>query len=340
MTLTEVVLPGVVPPEGVEVRTRSVPVPGVGEVLVAVEATGVSFAERAMLRGRYYDQPKFPFVPGYDLVGVIAAVGPQVDPAVVGTRVAALTKVGGWTTHAVVRFDEAVTVPSGLTPVQAECLVVNGITAWRMLHGKAKVRAGQTVLVHGATSGVGSILVQLAMAAGARVIGTAKVERHEDLRAIGVVPVDSRGGDVPGRVLAVAPGGVAAVFDHVGGPGLVDSWKLVARGGVLVSYGNASSIDSQGSAWGPVLETLPRVWAWNLLPNGRRAYFFNVWAWKSLRPQWFRARLREDLAALFAAGQRGDVVAKVGAELPLAEAGKALRMAENRSVEGKIVLIP
>jgi NADPH:quinone reductase-like Zn-dependent oxidoreductase len=294
-----------------------------------------------MLRGRYYDQPAFPFVPGYDLVGTIKAVGADVDPAVVGTRVAALTKVGGWTTHAVVRVDETVAVPAGITPAEAECLVVNGITAWRMLHGKAKVKAGQTVLVHGATSGVGSILVQLAMAAGVRVIGTAKAERHADLRAIGVTPVDSRGGDIPARVRAIAPKGVAAVFDHVGGPGLVDSWKLVARGGTLVSYGNASSIDqTSGSAWGPVLQVMPRVWAWNLLPNGRSAYFFNIWAWKSVRPTWFRDRLREDLSALFAAQRRGDVVAKIGVELPLVEAARALRMAESRSVEGKIVLIP
>ena len=78
---TEVVLPGVVEPDGLVLRTRELPAPGRGQVTVAVAATGVSMAEQSMRRGRYPGQPKFPFVPGYDLVGTITAVGPGVDPA-------------------------------------------------------------------------------------------------------------------------------------------------------------------------------------------------------------------------------------------------------------------
>src|ERR1700712_4671113 len=86
VTATEVVFPGVVEPDGVVLRTRMLPDPGRGEVLVAVAATGVSMAEQSMRRGRYPGQPKFPFVPGYDVVGTVTATGPEVDPSLVGTR--------------------------------------------------------------------------------------------------------------------------------------------------------------------------------------------------------------------------------------------------------------
>src|SRR5688572_20371004 len=165
---TEVVLPGVVDPGGLQLRTSPIPDPGAGQVLIRMEATGVSFAEQQMRRGRYYDQPPFPFVPGYDLVGVVQAVGAGVPPGLAGQRVAALTKVGGWASHAVIDAADLVPVPAGLDPAEAETVVVNGITAWQMLHRKAGVRSGQTILVHGANGGVGSTLAQLARLAGVR----------------------------------------------------------------------------------------------------------------------------------------------------------------------------
>ncbi|MEU7054312.1 alcohol dehydrogenase catalytic domain-containing protein, partial [Streptomyces eurythermus] len=168
-TMVEVVLPGRVEPEGLQVRHGAVPSAGPGQVVVRMEATGVSFAEQQMRRGRYYDQPPFPFVPGYDLVGTVAATGEGVDAGLVGTRVAALLKVGGWASHVVLDAADLVPVPDGIGAAAAETVVINGITAWQMLHRKARVRAGQTVLVHGANGGVGSVLVQLARAAGARV---------------------------------------------------------------------------------------------------------------------------------------------------------------------------
>ena len=166
--LVEVVLPGKVEPEGLEIRHGAVPTAGPGQVVIRMEATGVSFAEQQMRRGRYYDQPPFPFVPGYDLVGVVLATGEGVEPTLVGTRVAALLKVGGWASHVLVDAADLVPVPEGVGAAEAETVVVNGVTAWQMLHRKAQVRAGQTVLVHGANGGVGSVLVQLALAAGVK----------------------------------------------------------------------------------------------------------------------------------------------------------------------------
>ena len=338
--LVEVVLPGKVEPEGLQIRHGAVPTAGPGQVVIRMEATGVSFAEQQMRRGRYYDQPAFPFVPGYDLVGTVLATGEGVEPGLVGTRVAALIKVGGWASHVLVDAADVVAVPEGVGAAEAETVVVNGITAWQMLHRKARIRAGQTILVHGANGGVGSVLVQLAQAAGVKVIGTASARHHDALRERGVVPVDYRTEDVAARVRELAPDGVDAVFDHVGGRGIVDSWRLLAPGGTLVSYGSASTRDDEGSKQWPVLKLLGRVWLWNALPNRRRAYFFNVWAGRALAKNRFRARLRADLTQVFAALQRGDITAQIAAQLPLARIADALRLAESGTVAGKIVLTP
>ncbi|GAB2692312.1 medium chain dehydrogenase/reductase family protein [Kitasatospora kifunensis] len=336
----EVVLPGRVEPDGLELRSGAIPVPGAGQVVVGVEATGVSFAEQQMRRGRYYDQPPFPFVPGYDLVGTVLETGEGVAPELAGRRVAALVKVGGWASHVLLDALDLVEVPADLGAAQAEALLLNGVTAWQLLHRKARVRAGQTVLVHGANGGVGSVLVQLAQAAGARVIGTATTRHHDALRAMGVLPIDYRTQDVPARVRELAPGGVDAVFDHVGGPGVVDSWRLLAPGGTLVCYGSAATRDDSGSKQWPVLKLLGRVWLWNGLPNGRRAYFYNVWAGRAVSKTRFRARLRADLAQVFATARRGELVARIGAELPLERVADALRLAESGTVAGKVVLKP
>ncbi|MGW5665275.1 medium chain dehydrogenase/reductase family protein [Streptomyces sp. NPDC003758] len=338
--MVEVVLPGKVEPEGLQLRQGAVPAAGPGQVVVRMEATGVSFAEQQMRRGRYYDQPHFPFVPGYDLVGTVMATGDGVPSGLAGTRVAALLKVGGWATHVVVDAADLVPVPDGIGAAQAETVVINGITAWQMLHRKARVRAGQTVLVHGANGGVGSVLVQLAHAAGVQVIGTASARHHAALREAGVTPIDYRTENIPARVRELAPGGVDAVFDHIGGRSIIDSWRLLAPGGTLVSYGSASTRDDEGSKQWPVLKLLGRVWLWNALPSRRRAYFFNVWAGKALFRNRFRARLRADLTEVFTALHRGDITPAIAAQLPLNRIAEALRLAESGTVSGKVVLVP
>ncbi|MEU7965157.1 medium chain dehydrogenase/reductase family protein [Streptomyces sp. NPDC049097] len=338
--LLEVVLPGKVEPEGLQFRRGAVPTAGAGQVVIRMEATGVSFAEQQMRRGRYYDQPPFPFVPGYDLVGTVAEAGPGVAPALVGKRVAALVKVGGWASHVVLDAADVVEVPAGVGAAEAETLVVNGVTAWQMLHRKARVRAGGTILVHGANGGVGTVLVQLARAADLTVIGTASARHHDSLRELGVIPVDYRSQDVPARVRELAPGGVDAVFDHLGGRSVLDSWRLLAPGGTLVSYGSASTRDDTGSKQWPVLKILGRVWWWNALPNGRQACFFNVWASRALSRDRFRSRLHADLTSVFGAFRRGEVTARIAARMPLTDAAEAMRLAESGTVAGKVVLVP
>jgi NADPH2:quinone reductase len=342
-TTLQIELPGVGEPESLVPRRRALPAPARGQAVVRVEATGVSFAEQQMRRGKYYDQPPFPFVPGYDLVGVVEQAGPAAsgaDSAVAeGRRVAALTKTGAWAERVVLDTADLVPVPDGLDPVAAETVIVNGVTAWRMLHRTARVRAGQTVVVLGAAGGVGSVLVQLARHAGARVIGVGSTAQQRSIAELGAEPVDYRTEDVPARVAQLAPGGVDAVFDHVGGEGIVASWRMLARGGTLVAYGTAATKDEPGDPRVPVLKLLARLTLWNALPNGRRAHFFNLWAGRR-RAARFRAALRADLEQVLALVREGRLSAPVAGRFDLADAAAALRFAERRGLTGKVVITP
>ncbi|WP_305785866.1 medium chain dehydrogenase/reductase family protein [Symbioplanes lichenis] len=338
-TAVEVVLPARVEPDGLQVRSRRLAAPGQGRALLRMEATGVSFAEQQMRRGKYYDQPPFPFVPGYDVVGTVVAVGPGVAAETVGKRFAVITKTGAWATHLEVDAADLLPVPAGLDPAEVEAVLVNGITAWQMLHRTAKVPRGATIVVLGANGGVGSTLVQLARHAGMTVIGTAAARHHELLRELGATPVDYRDPDMYEQIRRLAPDGVDAVFDHVGGPGLKQSWHLVRKGGTLVSYGSAATMNEGGNAQLPMLKLIGQLAGWNYSPNNRGAHFYNFWA--GLRNGGaFRARLREDLAEVLKLLADGVLVPHVAARLPLASAAEALALAESRTLAGKIVLVP
>jgi NADPH:quinone reductase-like Zn-dependent oxidoreductase len=328
----EVMMPHEGGPEVLEVLRREPPRAATGEALVRVEAAGVSFAEVQMLRGRYFNQPKFPFVPGYDLVGKVVEVGEGVDGELLGQRVAALTETGAWAEQVVLDVKKLAPVPEGVDPAEAVAVVTNGVTAWQMLHRAARVRAGQSVVVHGAAGGVGTLLVQLARLSGAEVVGTASAAKQEAVRALDAIPVDYRNEDVPARVREIEPAGVAAVFDHVGGPGLVDSWRMLGRGGTLVSYGVASALDDRGHRLRPFVPIVGRILLWNALPNGRRATFYYVKRWAK--------HLREDLERVFALLADGEIDARVARRLPLEKATEALALLASGKVSGKVVLMP
>ncbi|WP_330275305.1 zinc-binding dehydrogenase [Lentzea sp. NBC_00516] len=343
---TEVVLPGKVDPSGLRLVRRPLPAPVAGQALVRVESTAVSFAESAMRRGRYFGQPAFPFVPGYDLVGVVEVVGPGVDGALLGRRVAALTKTGAWSTAVLLPAADLVEVPEGISADEAETVIVNGLTAYQMLHHVAKVQAGQTVLVLGVSGGVGSILAQLARHAGVRVIGTAGPRHHEALRELGVEPIDYRDPDLAARVRALAPEGVDAVFDHLAGKSITLSHRLLNRTGTLISYSIASKLDDSTPVVLSFLQLLAKLTFWNYLPDGRHASFYDVWAGSgkpdSAKREAFRARTRTDLTHVFGLLRTGVLTAKIAARYPLAEAAAAMELSESsaRTALGKIILAP
>jgi NADPH:quinone reductase-like Zn-dependent oxidoreductase len=339
-TLTEVVLPGVVEPDGLVIDHRPVPIPTKGQVLVQMLATGVSFAENSMRRNRYPGQPKFPFVPGYDLVGTVTAAGPDVDPTLVGQRVAAVTKTGGWSTHLLIDARHVVPVPEIIDPADIEAVLLTGITAWQMLHRAAGVRRGQTILVHGASGGVGMILVQLAREAGIHVIGTGSPRTHDTLRELGVQPLDYRDPNLVDRVRDLAPDGIDAVFDNIDTSSFKRSFSQLNRGGALIAYGTASKQDDTNNMNLMFLGIVSRFGMWSLLPNGRRATFYNFWGGKIIRPKRFRDRLASDLAQVLQMVADGTVTTRIAARFPLTETSKALSLAGSGTVSGKIVLTP
>ncbi|MBB5154886.1 medium chain dehydrogenase/reductase family protein [Saccharopolyspora phatthalungensis] len=335
-TGTEVVLTGTGGTEVVTIRRSAPRPPGPHGVLIRVEATGVAFAEVQMLRGRYPAQPKFPFVPGYDLVGEVVEVGSAVAAWLPGQRVAAMPRTGAWSEYVEVRDSELVSVPDEVDAAAALAVVLNGVTAWQLLHRAAKVRSGHTVLVHGVGGGVGILLAQLGVAAGARVIGTASARRHEALRDIGVELIDHRTEDVRSRVAELAPGGVHAVFDPLGPESLDKSWQLLAPGGSLHAYGSSSTLHDTGPWWLPYVALTKRLARWELArligrTGGRRARMYYV---KSNAQ--FRADL-ERLLRMVASGQLRPLIAQ---RLPLESAARALDLHISGTQTGRIVLVP
>ncbi len=337
---TEVVLPGLVKPSGLQTRERALSAPRPGEVLVQMEATGISFAEQAMRQGLYPAQPAFPFVPGYDLVGRIIAVGEGVPGTRIGTRVAAVTKIGGWASHVLVPARNLVAVPDGVTSAHAETVLVNGVTAWQMLFREAEAKAGETILVHGANGGVGTILCELARHFGIQVIGTASPRHHDALRAMGVEPIDYNAPGLAERVRALAPDGIDAAFDHLGLESARMSYRLLNRKGSLIVYGNASTLGQKTSMARVFLRLLGQLLLWKVRPKGHYVTFYNFWAGRLLRPSTFRTQLAQDLTALFELLRIGAIDPPVAAEFPLAEVSTAMSLAESRTVRGKVILVP
>ncbi len=230
-------------------------------------------------------------------------------------------------------------VPDGIGAAEAEAVLVNGITAWQMLHRHAKVHPGQTILVHGANGGVGDTLVQLARHAGIRVIGTASPRHHDALRKMGVTPIDYNDLHLAERVRKLAPQGVDSVFDHLGGPSFKRSFALLAKGGTLVAYGMATQRDDDNSVLATFIGLYGQLLMWNLLPNGRRAQFYNFWGGRRARPRAFRRRLTADLTSVLTLVGQHAITPHIAARIPLTEAAKAMALAESKTVYGKVVLV-
>ena len=172
-------------PEVLEIVEREAPEPGPGEARVKVLATGVSFADVMMRYGLYPGVPNFPFTPGYDLVGEVEDLGPNVSRVAVGQRVAALTQIGAYAQYVSLPAGELVRVPAGLDTAEAASLPVNYVTAPQMLFRVTKVKPGERILVHGAAGGVGTAMLQLGRLQGLEMYGTASAGKHDLVSGIG-----------------------------------------------------------------------------------------------------------------------------------------------------------
>lgn len=202
--------------------------PGAGEVVVEVRAAAANPADLKSYSGAFGTDPaNLPLRLGYEVSGVVAEVGADVDHVRVGDEVVAFRVAGGYADRVVARATDVFAKPTALTFAEASGLLLVGATATHLLHATG-VAAGETVVVHGAAGAVGSAAVQLLVERGARVIGTASPARHDALRALGAEPV-SYGTGLAGRIRELAPDGVDAALDTVGTDEAVDvSVELVA----------------------------------------------------------------------------------------------------------------
>jgi NADPH:quinone reductase-like Zn-dependent oxidoreductase len=309
--------------------------PGAGEVRLRVRATGVGGTDVTMRRGSYPFAPPLPFSPGYEVVGDVDAVGTGVTAVSVGQRVAALVVHGGYAERIVVPASALVPVADTLDDAEVAALVLNYVTAYQALHRVAQVAAGQTALVTGASGGVGTAMVELLRVSGVHVIAAASSHAHDALRALDAVTVDSRAPDLVARVRTLAPRGVDASFDNLGGrfPGVCV--EATRRGGMVVGVGFSSATDAAGT---------PRRGAWlrgmaalfvkaPLL--GRRGRFYGI----TLRYRRDQGPFKQDLSTLLALLGARTITPRIHARLPLLEARRANEMLERGGVTGKIVLV-
>jgi NADPH:quinone reductase-like Zn-dependent oxidoreductase len=327
-----VVITGLGGPEVLKWVEEYLPTPRAGEVRVRILAAGVAFADVLMRRGLYPGTPKFPFAPGYDIVGEVDALGDGVSHFKIGQRVAALTMIGGYSGYTVVPASRLVPVPNGLDPAEAVSLVLNYVTAHQMLHRVAKLREGQRVLIHAAAGGVGTAALQLGELAGFEMFGTASKPKHALVASLGATPIDYRSENFVARLRELAPGGVDAVLDPIGGKNWWASYGCLRKGGALVCYGSQAALSEGKLAAGFGFATLGLV---KILPDGKRASWYNVKSLSDTSPEMFR----EDLTRLFDLLCQQKIRPVIAGRFPLREAARANELLEKAQLSGKLVLL-
>jgi NADPH:quinone reductase-like Zn-dependent oxidoreductase len=319
------------------------PAPDYGEVVVRVAACGVNNVDLQIRRGARVQLP-LPHICGGEVAGTIVAIAPDVRAALEGTKVAVvpfigcghcewclagrpticrtrdtlgLKRSGGYAELVAVPASNVVPLPEALDPVDAAALTLAGLTAWHMLIGRARVQPGEWVLVLGASSGVGSIAMQLARYCGARVVATASdAAKAEKARALGAeCVVDARNKDWSQQVLHATSGhGVDVVVEHVGAATWSESVKALAPGGRIVTCG--ATTGSSGTL------DLVRLFSEELTILGSRG------------------GSASELHQLLAVAARAGIKPVISTRLPLAHASEAHRVMERGDFFGKILLIP
>ena len=323
MTVVEIAAPG--GPEQLRTALRPVPKPAAGEVLVRVAAAGVNRPDVMQRQGRYPPPPGASDIPGLEIAGDIVALGVGVSGVKVGDRVTALLPGGGYAEYAVAAAPLCLPVPEGLNMVEAAALPETYFTVWTNLFDRGGCKAGQTVLIHGGTSGIGTTAIQLAVAWGARVFATAgTAEKARACERLGAARgIDYRTEDFVEVIRQETQGrGVDLILDLVGGSYLARNLEAAAVEGRLVI------ISLIGGARAEI----------NLLTIMSKRL--------TLTGSTLRARTVEQKAAVAEAVRRniwpllsaGRVRPIIHATFPLAEASEAHRLMETSKHIGKIVL--
>ncbi len=311
-----------------QVVSLPIPEPGPGQLRVRVRAAGVGSTDFALIAGSYLYAPKLPFVPGYEIAGVVEAIGSGVRGFQLGQRVAALTVSGGFGEQLVREAADFVPIPDGVSDRDAAAVILNCVTAYQAIHRVGKAKAGQTALVTGAAGGVGTAVIQLLRLAGVQVYGAASANKHDAVRALGAIPIDYRAGPLDELVRALEPNGVDLVFDGIGGSTISACIGALRPRGHLIAYG----FMAVSGALATLLMFL-NIFIGSRL-RGRSGSFYGITALYRKN----RVPFLEDLPKIFALLAQKKIDPLVAKTFPLLEARAALMCLAEGKIAGKIVL--
>jgi NADPH:quinone reductase len=294
--------------------------PGSG-VVVDVHAAGVSFPELLQTRGEYQLKPELPFVPGSEVGGVVRSA-PQDTGVRPGDRVAAFPMLGGWAEVAVAPAYMVFPLPDALDFAQGAALILNYHTAYFALALRGRLRAGETVLVHGAAGGVGTAALQVAKGLDARAIAVVSSDEKERVaREAGADEVLRTDAAWKDAAVELSGGGVDMVLDPVGGDRFTDSLRSLREGGRVVVVGFTAG-------------SIPEVRVNRLLLRNTEVIGAGWGAYALGKPQ----VNREIGRALDAMAGNGAVRPLIGARYGLESAAEALKVLDERRATGKVVL--
>ena len=338
--MRQVWIPKLGSPSVLEVREAPDPDPGPGEVRVRVSAAGVNFADIMARMGLYPDAPKLPAVVGYEVSGVVDALGEDVAGPAPGTRVLAMTRFGGYSDVVCVPAIQVVAIADDVSFESAAAMPVNYITAWLMLIRLGNVQKGDRVLIHAAAGGVGQAALQMAWWRGAEIYGTASPGKHERLRELGVHHcIDYRSQDFETEIRRITDGkGVHLIIDAVGGASFKKSYRSLAPMGRLFLFGASSFAPGNKRSIIAALKglmSLPKFKPIPLMNENRGVFGVN------LGHLWDQAeQLLSMISEMLVLIDQGALSPVVDATFSFDKAAEAHQYIQDRKNFGKVLLVP
>ena len=329
------------------VEDAALPEPGEGEVRIKAEASSLAFTDMLIRRNLYpVLKLRLPLTLGYDVIGRIDGVGPGVTRWRIGDRVADLTQIGGNATHLLRPAATLVAVPEGLDATRAEPLILSYMTAYQALFREAEVKAGNPVLICGASGAVGLAALDLCRAFGLRAVGVASARREAAVTGLGAafVAYDDAGAAAKLDRLSQDLNGFTAILDAARGEGLSALLARLAPGGRLVvlgfsaafrrAHGGGGAQPGLMAKLGFAAEFLRIKWMAARSGVSRRVTFYDIAARRTRHPDWFQ----HDLATLFDLLGEGRIAPRVQRVRGLRGAVEAHGLIEAGEVEGRLVL--
>ena len=320
--------------EAIEIIDEKSPEPGKDEVMIEVHRAGINFADLMMRQGLYGAAPDFPFTPGYEVSGVIRAIGSDVERHNVGDRVVALTGFGGYAEQVVVSGERAWTLPDNVSFDAAAAMPVTYLTAHHMLVHLGNFREGDSVLVHHAAGGVGTATAQIVKALnGGRIYGTASAEKANFVKKMGMIHIP-RGENFVQRIKAESDG-VHHALDPVGGKHVMESYKALRNGGRLYVFGASSAVKGpKRSLWNAIKmwRTTPRFDPIRMMNSNKSVYGVHMGMWKD------EEIAREQMVALASMLEKGQIDPVIDSVYRFEDVAKAQQHIHNRGNRGKVLL--